>query len=314
MTRYRDALPQLSGGRFFTDGGLETTLMFRQGRDLPCLAAFTLLADEVGERTLRAYFDRYLAIAEEHGGGFVLESPTWRASPDWGREIGYTPEELAAANRRAVEMLIEIRDARAGVAPIVVSGCLGPRGDGYDPGTRMSVDDAREYHSEQITALRDAGADMITAQTLNYVEEAIGIALAAADAGMPVVISFTVETDGCLPTGQPLREAIEDVDAATDSGPAYYMINCAHPTHFSGVLVEGEAWVNRIRGLRANASKRSHAELDDSVELDAGDPREFGEEHRALLERFPHINVLGGCCGTDDRHVAAAGAACAALE
>jgi S-methylmethionine-dependent homocysteine/selenocysteine methylase len=304
MPTYRNQLPQLGGQLFLTDGGLETTLIFHEALDLPEFAAFVLLNDAAGCEALRTYFDPYVALARKHEFGFVLESVTWRANPDWGSKLGYSARELAAVNRKAIDMLCAIRDHYAtATSPMVISGCIGPRGDGYIPSAVMSADEAQQYHAAQIDVFSQTEADMVSAFTLNYVEEAIGIARAAQAAGMPVVISFTVETDGTLPTGQTLKEAIERVDQATQRAPVYYMINCAHPGHFADVLVAGKGWAERIRGLRANASTKSHVELNESVELDAGDPVDFGRQHRALLGKLKHLNVLGGCCGTDHRHV-----------
>jgi S-methylmethionine-dependent homocysteine/selenocysteine methylase len=196
---------------------------------------------------------------------------------------------------------------------MVISGCVGPRGDGYDPGRMMSADEAEAYHAAQIGVFAGTEADIVSAITMTYAEEAIGIARAAEAAGMPVVISFTLETDGRLPTGQGLKEAIAAVDAATGWAPLYYMINCAHPTHFASVVASGEPWLQRLKGLRANASKRSHAELDAAPDLDAGDPVELGREYRAIRRGLPHLTVLGGCCGTDHRHVEAISRACLAV-
>jgi homocysteine S-methyltransferase len=310
MTKYRQKLPQLEGGLFLTDGGLETTLVFHDGLALPHFAAFDLLKDEQGRDLLRRYYERYIAIARRDGTGFVLESPTWRASPDWGERLGYSKEALAEANRRSIELIGELRRAHemAGM-PMVVSGCVGPRGDGYDPGRVPTAAEAEAYHAEQIGVFAEAGADMVAAITMTNVPEAVGITRAAKKAGMPVAISFTVETDGKLPTGDTLGQAIAAVDGETDRYPAYYMINCAHPTHFETTL-EGGDWVRRVRGLRANASRRSHQELNDAPDLDDGDPAELGAQHGALLKRHRHINVLGGCCGTDHRHIDEISAAC----
>jgi homocysteine S-methyltransferase len=302
---YRDRLPQLEGGLFVTDGGIETTLIYHRGLDLPAFAAFDLLKDEAGTRELRDYYRPYALLAREQGVGLVLESPTWRANPDWAAEIGYSLEELDAFNRKAIALMEEVRDEYAGRAPIVISGCVGPQGDGYSPETMLSAAQAEDYHSTQIGTFADTAADMVTAITMTYVEEAIGVARAAAAAGLPSAISFTLETDGRLPSGQALGDAIEQVDAETGSAPAYYMINCAHPTHFEAVLEAGAPWVARVGGLRTNASTKSHAELDEATELDEGDPDDLGARHAALKERLPAVNVLGGCCGTDDRHVAA---------
>jgi len=304
--RYRQQLPQLDGELFLTDGGIETTLIFHEGLDLPEFAAFVLLDDDDGVDQLRRYYQPYLALARKGGTGFVLESPTWRANPDWAARIGVSAEKLDALNRRAIELMEELRDADgSGGAPVVISGCVGPQDDGYRPAETMSADAARDYHSMQIGTFADTAADMVTAITMTYPDEAIGVTRAAHDVGLPAAISFTLETDGRLPNGQALGDAIEDVDEATGGEPAYYMINCAHPTHFDAVLTRDGAWRNRIGGLRANASTMSHAELDEAEELDDGDPDDLGARYAALKARLPRLNVLGGCCGTDHRHVAA---------
>ena len=309
--KYRDRLPQLDGGLFLTDGGLETTLIFHEGWDLPCFAAFVLLDSDRGRKALGDYFDRYVPMAIAAGAGFILESPTWRANPDWGAKIGYGRNALASNNLAAIEFLLDLRDRyETQGSPMVVSGAIGPRGDGYVASEMMTADEAAHYHAFQIGVLRDAGADLVSAFTMTNANEAQGVALAAKDANMPCVISFTVETDGRLPAGETLAEAIESCDAATGDGPAYYMINCAHPTHFDHVLDADSAWMKRIRGIRANSSRCSHAELDNAPELDIGDPVELGGQYAELLRRFPHINVLGGCCGTDHRHVDCISTAC----
>jgi len=199
----------------------------------------------------------------------------------------------------------ELRERQAGSdAPLVISGCVGPQDDGYNPSQILSAADAENYHATQIGTFSDTVADMVTAITMTYVEEAVGVTRAAIAAGMPVAISFTVETDGRLPSGQELGEAIRQVDDETERGPAYYMINCAHPTHFDDAVATAEPWCERIHGVRANASTMSHAELDEATELDDGDPADLGARYAALRERLPRLNVLGGCCGTDHRHVA----------
>ncbi|HEY2317524.1 MAG TPA: homocysteine S-methyltransferase family protein [Solirubrobacteraceae bacterium] len=310
----RPTLPQLRDRLFLTDSGLETTLIFREHLDLPSFAAFVLLETEAGRRRLRAYFERHLAIARAHGTGFIAEAPTWRANPDWARTLGYDESRLAAINRTAICELADMR-VREGETPetFVISGCVGPRRDGYDAGVGMSAREAERYHDAQIQTFADTPADLVCALTLTYVDEAIGITRAAARAGLPVVISFTVETDGRLPTGTTLESAIGDVDAATDGGPAYYMINCAHPQHFSAPLEAGHLWPQRVRGIRANASRRSHAELDDAATLDDGNPSELAMDYRRLVTALPQLSILGGCCGTDHRHVAAIADACADL-
>ena len=299
--RFRDQLPQLDGRPFLTDGGIETVLIFEEGIELPAFAAFDLLKDEAGTETLRRYYEPYVAEAAKRRLGFVAESPTWRASPRWASELGYDAAALDAFNRRAIALMEELR---AEHPLVVISGCVGPSDDGYNPKQRLSAEAAEAYHSTQITTFVDTAADMVTAITMTYAEEAIGVCRAAVRAGLPVVISFTVETDGRLPSGQTLADAIAQVDAETGAAPAYYMINCAHPTHFDASL-EDATIRERVRGVRANASARSHAELDEATELDAGDPADLAARYAGLTAQLPNLNVFGGCCGTDHRHVAA---------
>jgi S-methylmethionine-dependent homocysteine/selenocysteine methylase len=315
MAKYRNALPQLKGDFFMTDAGIETTLIFLEGQDLPHFAAFHLFQTQEGENALRKYFRTYGALAKKLHVGLILETATWRANPDWGKKLRYSTHALAEANRKSVRLLEDIRsEYETDETPIVISGCVGPRGDGYIPDTAMSEEEAEDYHRTQIETFADTSADLVTALTINYVEEAVGVARAAKHAAMPVVISFTLETDGKLPTGQPLGDAINQVDDATAAYPAYFMINCAHPTHFAKVIRGDELWVARIRGLRANASKMSHAELNEASELDVGNPAELGQEYAALRKhQLRHLNVMGGCCGTDDRHIEQIAAACVPL-
>ena len=300
----RGALPQLTGGPFIADGGLETSIIFQQGIDLVDFAAFTLLDSDEGREALRRYYDPYLEVAATSGAGIVIDTPTWRASLDWGARQGYDAETMAQVNRRAVRFVDEVA-ARWPEVQAVVNGAIGPRGDGYVVGNAMSVAEATRYHALQVETFADAGAEMLTAVTMNYVEEAIGIASAARDAAIPAVVSFTVETDGRLPTGQTLQEAIEQVDASTGASVEYFMVNCAHPTHFAHVLTGGEPWLARIKGIRANASELSHAELDEATELDRGDIADLAGHYAALRDRLPDLRVVGGCCGTDHEHVAA---------
>jgi homocysteine S-methyltransferase len=312
--RYRHALPQHSGALFLADGGIETTLIFQDGFDLPYFAAFHLLRDARGRAALMRYYERYIAIAKADRLGFILESPTWRASADWGGKLGYSADDMVAVNGASLQLMHDLRARHeTATSPMVVSGCVGPRGDGYDPGQALSALAAEDYHRLQIATFAEARADMVSAITMTSANEAIGIARAAAKAGLPVVISFTVETDGRLPTGQSLADAICEVDIVTGKAPAYYMINCAHPAHFQQEL-SNEPWTRRIGGLRANASKRSHQELNDAADLDAGNPVELGAEYRELLRRHPQINVLGGCCGTDHRHIECIALACRELK
>jgi homocysteine S-methyltransferase len=230
----------------------------------------------------------------------MLDAPTWRASSHWGDLLGYDADRLADANRRAVALVDGLRKEWPDVA-ILVGGCVGPSDDAYAPGAQISADEAYAYHRPQIETFTETPADFVNALTLTYSAEAIGIALAANAVGLPVAISFTVETDGRLPGGEALGDAIEAVDGAAHVD--YFMVNCAHPTHFAGAL-HGD-WRDRVWGVRANASSKSHAELDESGELDSGDPHELASHYPGLRERLPNLRVAGGCCGTDDRHIAA---------
>lgn len=306
MPKSKTTLPHLSAGLFLTDGGLETTLVFIEGFDLPYFAAFDLLKDEKGYNALRDYYRRYLKIAKDFKTGFILESPTWRANPDWIEKIGYPKSAIIEINEKAVQLLVNLKEEFHNELPeIIISGCIGPRGDGYKPKNKMTVAESQKYHSAQIEVFGNTPVDMVSAITMNYVEEAIGIACAASASNLPVIISFTVETNGKLPTGMGLKEAIEQVDKSVKEPPLYFMINCAHPTHFINELQGGinEEWIKRIKGVRANASCKSHAALDVATELDRGDPKELGNEHRRLKVTFNQLNVFGGCCGTDEEHV-----------
>jgi S-methylmethionine-dependent homocysteine/selenocysteine methylase len=296
----------MTGQLMLTDGGLETTLVFHEGVDLEHFAAFPLLDEAGGRDVLRAYFVPFLALAREHGAAFQLDTPTWRANRDWGARLGYDAAALDRVNRDAVAFARELAAAEAPDVPVRINGAIGPRGDGYVVEERMDAAEAAAYHGDQVASFAAAGADVVGAITMTYPEEAIGVARAAADAGIPALISFTVETDGRLPDGSELGAAIAAVEDATGGSPEAYMINCAHPTHFEAVVREGDAaWRSRIAGLRANASRMSHAELDAAEELDDGDPADLAERYVALREQLPELTILGGCCGTDHRHVSA---------
>lgn len=293
---------------YLTDSGLETTLIFQEGIDLPHFASFVLLETEAGRQRLQDYYVTHIELARNRKAGFILETPTWRANPDWAEKLHLTLDDLARLNRLAVAELARLRSAYPDT-PMLLSGCIGPRSDGYQPAFRMDASTAEQYHQFQVDCFARSDVDMVSAMTLCYVDEAIGITRAAQHAGLPVVISFTVETDGCLIDGTSIEQAIRLTDNATDNGPLYYMINCAHPTHFDSALA-GDAWLHRIRGVRANSSCKSHAELNYSTELDAGDPHELGQQYAALQSRLARLAVFGGCCGTDHRHIHAIAHAC----
>jgi S-methylmethionine-dependent homocysteine/selenocysteine methylase len=303
MARYRHALPQLAGDVFLTDAGLETDLIFNHGIPIRAFAAHTLLPAPVGRQAILDYFRGFLALARAYQTGYILDSVTWKAHMHWASALGAGARELHEANRASVALMVQLRDECAShEKPIVLNGIIGPQGDAYAPDTAIAIHEAERYHAQQIGWLADTEVDMVTALTFTQSAEASGLVLAARSAGLPVVVSFTVETDGRLPTGQPLGEAIDAVDQATDAAAAYFMVNCAHPEHFAHVLGD-TAWARRVRGIRCNASRKSHAELDASDALDAGDPVELGQQYVALRAQMPWLNVFGGCCGSDLRHV-----------
>jgi len=298
------SLPQLSSpAPYLTDGGLETHLIHHEGIELADFAAFPLVDDDAGRAALTRYLEAYVDVAARYGTGIVLDTATWRANLDWGARLGYDALRLAAVNRRAVELVDAVRRARPEV-DAVVNGVFGPRGDGYLADTAMTPSEAAAYHGLQARAFAEAGADMASAITMTYAAEAIGVTRAATAVGLPVVVSFTVETDGRLPSGQPLGAAVEEVDDATGGAPAYFMVNCAHPLHFHRTVEAGGAWTDRVKGVRANASTLSHAELDEAPDLDRGDIPDLATRYHDLRDHLD-LRVVGGCCGTDHAHVEA---------
>jgi S-methylmethionine-dependent homocysteine/selenocysteine methylase len=294
----------ISDWNYVTDGGLETDLIFNHGVDLPEFAAYPLLWTDEGRALLRRYYAGYADIAAAAGAGLLIETPTYRASTDWGRVLGHDPETLVEVNRQAVAFCRGLADVwRDRVTDVKVVGLIGQRGDGYAPGRGVHPDEAADYHAPQVRAFVEAGADQVGVYTLTDPGEAIGVVRAANSYGIPVTVSFTVETDGKLPDGTTLREAMEQVDAVAP--PAYFLVNCAHPQHVLPALSGDGSWLDRIKGMRSNASTASHAELDEAEELDAGDLAELVPAHRTLEELLPSLEVVGGCCGTDSSHVAA---------
>jgi S-methylmethionine-dependent homocysteine/selenocysteine methylase len=301
MAIYRSDLPQLSGDLYLAYTGMETDLMFTQSVELPGFASYPLLESKKGRAQLYGYYCDLISLGKEHGIGVILESPTWVANRDRGVHIGYSPEQLIDLNKQAIAQMCDARD-ELGDLQTVISANVGPRADAYAPSEQMSAEEAEAYHAEQIAALAETHVDLISGYTLAYPAEAVGIVRAAKRFEIPVVIAFTVETDGHLPTGASLKDAITQVDVETGGYAAYFMINCAHPDHFANLLTDAP-WMHRLRGIVANASRCSHAELDEAEELDDGNPNELGQQLAKIRRMFPHINILGGCCGTDMRHL-----------
>ncbi len=287
-----------------TDGGLETTLIFNHGINLRHFAAFEILDRPEYEDLLVNYYCQYLELAKERNIGFMMISGTWRANKDWGKELGYSEEDLININKGAIRQINRIK-SRYGeeVRQILVCGSIGPRSDGYLTKARMTHEEATTYHALQLRAFKEAAVDVVSAFTQNYIEEALGITIAAKLINIPIAISFTVETDGKLPSGETLAEAIERIDQKTNCYPSFYLINCAHPTHFVDQLERGTYWISRIEGIMANSSCKSHAELDEATELDRGDKDELAEWYDLLQMYLPNLKVFGGCCGTDIQHI-----------
>ncbi len=303
MSKYRNALPQLSGDLFLADAGIETDLIFNHGVEIREFASHTLLPNPTSREIVANYFRGFLSLAKNFDAGFILDSQTWKAHLHWAEDLGTTEQELCLANKDSIAFIAELRDEYStNSKPIVLNGVIGPRGDAYAPESRVAAVEAEEYHAKQIAWLAETDVDMVTATTFTQSDEAIGVVQAARSADLPIVISFTVENDGRLPTGQPLDEAINAVDNATNAAAAYFMVNCAHPNHFFDVLDDSD-WARRIRGLRCNASRLTHAELDECEVLDDGDPEELANQYKSIAASMPWLNVFGGCCGSDLRHV-----------
>ena len=301
MPKYRKNLPQLGTDIFACYIGMDTELLYRDGIDLPGFASYPLLLNPKHKNLLRNYYCNLVDLARNQSVGVILDAVTWVANRDRGAELGFTPNDLKKLNIEAIELIADVREEK-GDLPTVLCGQVGPRGDGYAPADQMSTQEAEDYHSEQIETYSNTEADLVSAFTLCYPEEASGVVRAAQRFDMPVAIAFTVETDGQLPTGVSVKEAIEQVDAESDGGALYFLINCAHPDHFTRIF-SNEPWMKRLRGVVANASRCSHAELDVAEELDEGDPDELGVQVGGLRNQFSHFNILGSCCGSNLRHM-----------
>lgn len=298
-------LPTPGGNLFLTDAGLETDLIFNRGVPIREFAAHTLLETGAGRQALAVYFREFLSLARLHGVGFVLDAPTWKAHPHWANDLGVSPASLRDVNRAAVDFVADLREEfMHSRCPIVLNAVIGPRGDAYLPEEAISAAEAEAYHAQQLGWLARTDVQMVSALTFTNASEALGFVRAANRFDLPTVMSFTVETDGKLPSGESLAEAIQLVDQGSDGGPRYYMLNCAHPSHFRHVLND-EDWTRRLGGIRCNASRCSHAELDNAEQLDRGDPQELASAYTELLSDMPWLSVFGGCCGSDIEHVTA---------
>ena len=297
-------LPGPGSKTFITEGGVETHMQYKRGHELRHFCLFDLMNDPKAVADLRAYHEGIIEVALKHKTGAVLDGIHYRSSRDWGELLGYSTEGLEDIVVQGIEFYKDLaREFATDDSPMPVSGVVGPRGDAYSVGKVMNATESEDYHSEQVETMRNAGADMITALTFSQVEEAIGVVRAAQSTGIPVVVSFTLGADGNLKIGSSFGDAIEAVDKATDSGPIYYMINCTHPVDFAPAFETPGDWTNRLGGFRPNASSLDHGVLCSLGHLEEGDPVELGQQMAGMARRFPHLNVWGGCCGTDYDHI-----------
>lgn len=296
--------PQRDGVLYLTEGGQETEILYRHGRDLPEFAMYPLLDDAAAMSDLRSMYSAVLDVAAGHGFVAMISGLDYRGSPDWGEKLGYSRSALAEALERSIAFLREVaRPYQGQIREIFIGGMLGPRGDAYALNKTITAEEANEYHSFQLEILKRAGVDFVSAVTFNSVAEAVGVARAAARIGVPLNISFTLESNHRLKSGLSLKEAVQAVDShAGDARPDFYGINCSHPSEFEPALEPGD-WVLRFRSLRPNASAKDKMELCQIGHLEEGDPVDLGARMGVLARRYPHIDVWGGCCGTWDRHL-----------
>ena len=298
--------PQTKGTVYLTEGGQETEIMYKFGHDLPEFAMFPLLDRPAALAALRAMYKRYLEVAAAARLSVIIGGLDYRASPDWGAKLGYTPEALADAQVRCVDFLREVAEPfRERIPTVLIAGIIGPRGDAYSLNRTVTADEAENYHLQQLSTLARAGVDLVTALTFNSVPEAVGVARAAARAGLPLGISFTLDNSTSrLMSGPSLRKAVEATDRECGMAkPDFYGVNCSHPLEFLPALEPG-GWVERIRMLRPNASSMDKIELCKIGHLEEGDPQELGTLMGELARRYPHIDIWGGCCGTWEKHLA----------
>lgn len=284
-----------------TDGGLETTLIYKYNIELPYFSCINLLKTDSGRNIIYNCLLNYVNISEKYNVNIIIETPTWRCSKKWSKLLNCENSDIEKINREAVNIVKSIKKNNK---KIIISGNIGPIDDGYVISNKLTIEELKEYHSEQIYILANENVDIISAFTINYVEEAIGITLVCKDINIPLVISFTLNIDGKLPSGMTLEDSIKYIDKYTNYYPMYYMINCAHPKHFISLFKDNNSdWIKRIKGIRSNASDKSHEELNNSKKLDIGNIVELSNYCKNIRKENKHINIFGGCCGTDENHV-----------
>lgn len=293
---------------YLTEGGQETELMYKHGHELPEFAMYPLLDDPKAVADLTDMYTRYLEVAATHGFVALMGGLDYRASPDWASKIGISAAGLADYQLRSIQFLRDMAQPfERDIPRVLIAGVIGPRGDAYGRDHTITADEAEEYHGVQVSTLREAGVDLVSAMTFNNIPEAIGVARAVAAAGLPLSMSFMVDSSGRLTTGPTLQEAVETVDAqAGDARPDFYGINCSHPVELQPALTSGP-WLERVRSLRPNASPAEKQALCQIGHLEAGDPKALAAQMQALSVRLPHVDIWGGCCGTWDDHLRAFG-------
>jgi len=299
-----DFPPRLENKFYLTEGGSETEILYKWSFELPEFAMFTLLDDPEADNVIRGMFRRYFDVAAEHGTAMLLNGHDYRASPDWGAKLGYSSEDLRNVQHRVIRFLDDLRAEYADrVSDVYIAACIGPRGDAYGTGGDISADESEDYHSVQLHNLDGTAADMAVAATFNNVPEAIGVIRAANSIGIPIGVSLTLTPEGRLRSGPSLREAIETIDEASGGGAVWFGTNCAHPVEFEPALADAGPWLERLRYIRPNAAKMDKIALCSLGHLEDGDPVELGQQMGEVARRFPRVDILGGCCGTDERHL-----------
>jgi S-methylmethionine-dependent homocysteine/selenocysteine methylase len=300
----QDIPPRLDGRFYLTEGGTETEVLYKWGFELPEFAMYPLLDNAEAHEVIKNIYRRYFEAAERHDTGMLILGHDYRASPDWGAKLGYSPEGLAEMQRRTIEFLDGMRREYEGrVRDVYIGGCIGPRGDAYGTGGDISEAEAEAYHSVQLTTLGSTRADLAVATTFNNIPEAVGVVRAAERIGIPIGVNLTLTTEGRLRSGPTLREAVETIEERTNGAAAWFGTNCAHPLEFAGALADAGPWLERLRCIRPNAVQMDQIALCKLGHLEDGDPVELGQQMGEVARLLPRADILGGCCGTDERHL-----------
>lgn len=294
---------QVEGRYYLSEGGMETEVMYKHGFDFPHFAVFELLKNPKAVSALQAMYRQYFDVVAKHQMVALVGGLDYRASPDWGALLGYSADGLSDMNHRCIDFLRDLAKEYIGeIDEILIQGFIGPRGDAYETNTVITEQESEDYHSVQLQTLKEADVDLASALTFNNIPESIGVAKAAARLDLPLCISLSLDGSSRLNSGPSLGDAIKTIDAATDNSVAFYMINCVHPLEYESALAD-ESWMKRIRGVRPNASVMDKISLCKIGHLEDGDPIELGNQIGDLFKRFPHMDILGGCCGTWDNHL-----------